>query len=302
MEPIITASLTDLKLPGAIVSIGNFDGVHLGHRALLGRMRQLAGETGLPGVAVSFYPTSRMVFSGSGHLSNAAEKVALLKEYEPSAVVLIPFSREFAATDAAEFIAGLSGLNPSAILVGSDFRFGRDRQGSVTDLGLTGARVEAFGLVNHGGEPISSSRIRELLQAGDVRVAAELLGRPYLAAGTVIEGDRRGRTIGFPTANLEVEEGKVLPQGVYAVSAELDGRTLSGMANVGPRPSFPDSPPALEVNLFDFDEDIYGRELKVSFLDRLRGQVKFDSLDALKAQLAADARAARLIVSAGGSK
>ncbi len=251
-------------------------------------------------MAVSFFPTSRMVFSDSGFLSSAEEKVILLQEFAPAAIVLIPFSREYAATDASEFLAELKALKPAAVTVGSDFRFGRDRKGSLVDLAGVTAKLEAFGLVEHAGATISSSRIREHLLTGDVRTASELLGAPYLALGRVVEGDRRGRTIGYPTANLEVPEGKVLPPGVFAVTVTLDGRLLHGMANVGPRPSFPDAPPALEVNLFDFNEDIYGRELAVRFKARLRGQVKFGSLDELKSQLAADAGAARLALNDAG--
>ncbi len=300
--PRVVTSLADLNLDGSVVSVGNFDGVHLGHRVLLSRMKQLAAELGLPGVAISFFPTSRMVFKDSGYLSSAREKVLLLSEYGPGSIVLIPFSLEYAATGSDEFLQGLAALRPAAITVGADFRFGQGRSGSVNDLRETGARIEAYGLVEHGGQPISSSRIRSLLQDGDAEAAAELLGAPYLSLGRVVEGDRRGRTIGFPTANLEVDEGKVLPQGVFAVTVDLAGRKLQGMANVGPRPSFPDSPPALEVNLFDFDEDIYGQELAVRFHARIRGQVRFGSLDELKAQLAADGRAARSLLARGGSE
>src|SRR5690554_4264699 len=167
-EPRIVTNLSDLNLSGSVVSIGNFDGVHLGHRALLSRMQELALELDLPAVAISFFPTSRMVFSDSGYLSSAEEKVILLQEFGPAAIVLIPFSREYASTDSSEFLAELAALAPAAVTVGSDFRFGRYRQGSLADIAGVTAKLEAFGLVELAGETISSSRIREHLLAGDV--------------------------------------------------------------------------------------------------------------------------------------
>lgn len=294
MTPRTETSISSVGLDRTVLSIGNFDGVHVGHRALLSRMRSLADELQLPAVAISFFPTSRMVFNDSGFLSSAQEKALLLGEFSPEAVVLIPFSHEYAQTDPQVFLSELRQLGPAAVTVGVDFRFGRERQGTLNDISLVTGKLEVFGLVESpDGSVISSSRIRELLAAGDVAAANALLGAPYLALGTVIKGDQRGRTIGFPTANLAVPEGKVLPPGVFVVSATVQGRSHSGMANVGPRPSFPDGTPALEVNLFDFDGDLYGQELAVRFISRIRGQQKFASLDELKARLAEDERVAR---------
>lgn len=291
-DPRVLHGLPADGLEGTVLSIGNFDGVHVGHRALLSRMRELADELGRPATAFSFFPTSRMVFQNSGFLSSAREKTLLLGECGADTVILQPFSREYAATDKKVFLKELAALRPAAILVGADFRFGRDRAGSLNDLSLVTDRLETFRLLEHGGEKVSSSRIRELLAAGDLEKAARLLGGPYLAAGRVVEGDRRGRTIGFPTANLEVGAGKVLPEGVFAVTVTAGDRVFSGMANAGPRPSFPDGAPALEVNLFDFSGDLYGSELLVRFVAPLRGQKRFDGLEALKAQLARDRNAA----------
>jgi len=294
--PRTVDSLTVPGLDGAVLAIGNFDGVHVGHRALLKRMRELAAEHGQSAAAVSFFPTSGMVFRDSGYLSSAREKAVLLGECGAETVVLIPFSREYATTPKSVFLNELAALRPAALLVGADFRFGHRREGTLNDLSLVTDRLEVFRLLEHDGEKVSSSRIRELLRGGDLRRANRLLGAPYTAAGTVVEGERRGRTIGFPTANLEVGAGKVLPHGVFAVTVELDGRTLTGMANVGPRPSFPDGAPALEVHLFDFADDIYGAVPVVRFLERLRGQKKFSGLGELKAQLAADREAARQVL------
>ena len=294
MIPRTVTSIGSVGLERTVLSIGNFDGVHAGHRALLARMRALADELQLPAVAISFFPTSRMVFSDSGFLSSAKEKALLLGEFAPEAVVLIPFSSDYAQTDKQVFLNELRQLGPAAVTVGVDFRFGRERQGTLNDISLVTGKLEVFGLIaSEDGSVISSSRVRELLAAGDITAANELLGAPYLALGEVVRGDQRGRTIGYPTANLAAPEGKVLPPGVFAVTVAAGGHSYGGMANVGPRPSFPDGTPALEVNLFDFTGDLYGQELAVRFIARIRGQQKFDSLGELTARLAEDERLAR---------
>ncbi len=299
----VVTSPEQLGLCGVVLAIGNFDGMHRGHRTLLNRMQELAEELGLPGVVISFFPTSRMVFRNSGYLNSASEKVALLSSYGPEAVVLIPFSREYARTDKSEFLGQLGALSPAAIIVGEDFRFGADRAGTLNDLSLVTGKLEVFGLVSDDGRPISSSRLRELIEAGAVEDAADLLGDAYLAAGEVVRGDQRGRTIGWPTANVMVGEGKVLPVGVFAVRVTLpDGSTAGGMANVGSRPSFEGTPPSLEVHVFDFEGDLYGKEVTVRFIRRLRGQVRFASLDELRQQLALDAAGAREALSAAGGE
>lgn len=287
----------DVGLAPTVLSIGNFDGVHLGHRGLLARMSELASQAGLPAVAISFFPTSKMVFSGSGFLSSTREKTLLLSEFNPEVAVLIPFSREYAQTEPAVFLDELRALRPAAVTVGVDFRFGRDRQGTLNDISLVTGKLEVFGLIrSEDGEVISSSRIRELLALGDVDSANRLLGAPYLAVGQVVPGDRRGRTIGYPTANLQVQEGKVLPAGVFAVTVKTDAGRFTGMASAGPRPMFPEAAPALEVNLFDFDGDLYGQELEVRFVGRIRDQENFASLEELKLRLAEDGKRARALL------
>lgn len=301
MKPArVVTSLRQLDLRHTVLSIGNFDGVHLGHRALLNRMQQLAAELGRPAVAVSFFPTSRMVFGNAGFLSSAAEKVQLLAEFAPAAIVLIPFSHEYAATDKQEFLAEVAALEPAAITVGVDFRFGRDRQGSLNDLSLVTAKLEVFGLVEQHGAVISSSAIRELLQQGELDAANALLGAPYLARGRVVRGEQRGRELGYPTANLELPPGKVVPPGVFAVRVELPAGTYGGMASAGVRPMFPDHSPALEVHLFDYKADLYSQELSVHFISRIRPQEQFASLEQLKQALAADEVAARRLLADKG--
>ena len=287
------AELSEFGFKGAVVCIGNFDGVHLGHRALLGRMRQVAETERLPSVIVTFFPPAKVVFGTATYLSSAEEKIDLLAEYRPSAIVMQHFTREFAQTDKAVFVDRLRRLVPHTIIVGEDFRFGHQRHGSLNDLSPIAERLEAFGLITSGGEVVKSSRVREHLAAGRIDSANALLGAPYQARGAVVSGAHRGRTIGYPTANVTTGERKALPEGVYAVTVDSDDATYGGMANVGPRPSFPDEPPSLEVHLFDFDGDLYGRTITTRFHAFLRGQRRFEGLDELKAQLAADAAAAK---------
>jgi riboflavin kinase/FMN adenylyltransferase len=292
------------RLPtrGAVLAIGNFDGVHLGHRALLRRMRIWADEEGRPAAIVTFFPPAKVLFQGMSYLASREEKLALLEPFGPDAVAMIRFDRDYARTDKAAFLAELAELAPHAIVVGEDFRFGRHRAGGLDDLQHVPERLEVFGLEHDGGAAISSSRIREHLLAGEIEAARRLLGAPYLAIGEVIEGDRRGRTIGFPTANLDLPVDKALPIGVFAVVVDTPEGRYGGMANVGPRPSFPDGAPRLEAHLFDYDGDLYGRRLAVRFLARLRGQRRFDGPDDLVAQLRADRDAARAALAADAAR
>lgn len=296
--PAVTDSLAAVGVRGACICIGNFDGVHLGHRALLARMRQASQTEGVPALVVTFFPPARVVFGGATFLSSADEKVELLAEYRPDVIAMLRFDLEFAQTEPGDFVAALARLAPHSLIVGDDFRFGKDRAGGLAELRSAAASVEAFGLVEHDGEVVKSSKIREHLAAGRVKRANDLLGRPYFARGAVGVGAQRGRTIQFPTANVELDERKALPIGVYAVTALVDGETFGGMANVGPRPSFEEEPPALEVHLFDFTADIYGHRIEVRFHTYLRSQRRFSGLDELKQQLAADAAAARAALAA----
>ena len=316
---------SDLALKASVVCIGNFDGVHLGHQLLLGRLQQVAAETGTPSVVLTFFPPAKVVFRGKPYLSSAEEKLYLLKPFnptavvmtpfslgyaqtpkdvflrelhllsafQPDAVVMVPFSRDYAQTPKEQFLAEVAHLNPKHLIVGEDFRFGRERSGGLDDLQHVTERLEVFSLERLGERVIKSSHIRELLRAGEVAEARKFLGYSYLAFGEVVRGDRRGRTIGFPTANIALPPEKALPLGVFAVRVETSRGEFGGMANVGPRPSYPDAPPSLEVYLFDFDGDLYGQTLRVSFEHFLRSQRRFSGLDDLKAQLARDEQAAR---------
>ncbi|MEQ1507525.1 MAG: bifunctional riboflavin kinase/FAD synthetase [Myxococcota bacterium] len=289
---------------GPVVTIGNFDGVHLGHRALIDATRARAAALGAPAVVVTFDPAPRDVLrpdNGIPRIQSLDRKRAHLEAAGLDAMVIQPFDRALAAMTPEAFAARHLGehLGVRALVVGHDFRFGRARAGSAATLrevlGVPVEEVEARAIAGDDA-PVSSSRIREALTAGDVAGAARLLGHPHELVGTVIHGDQRGRTIGFPTANLVPEGGLVPPHGVYAVRAEVDGAWRGGVANLGSRPTFDGRTVRLEVHLFDFAGDLYGRTLVVGLVDRLRGEQKFDGIDALVAQIRADAEAARRIV------
>ncbi len=288
----VVTSPGELTLKGCVLCIGNFDGVHLGHQLLLRRMQQVALELGVPSVILTFFPPAKVVFRGKPYLSSAEEKLYLLSAFEPDAVVVTPFSLGYAQTPKEHFLRELEQLGLKHLIVGDDFRFGHARSGGLDDLQHVTERLEVFSLERLEEEPIKSSHIRKLLQHGHVEEARRFLGYSYLAFGTVVQGDRRGRTVGFPTANLALPPEKALPLGVFAVRAETPAGRFDGMANVGPRPSYPDAPPSLEVHLFDFDGDLYGQTLHVSFEHFLREQKRFSGLAELTAQLTEDKRRA----------
>ena len=289
----VVSAPTNLKLDSCVLCIGNFDGVHLGHQLLLRRLQEVASETGTPSVVLTFFPPAKVVFRGKPYLSSAEEKVFLLSAFKPDAVVMTPFSLEYAQTPKEQFLAEVRHLNPKHLIVGEDFRFGYARSGGLDDLQHITERLEVFSLERLGERVIKSSHIRDLLHTGQVEEARKFLGYSYLVIGEVVQGDQRGRTIGFPTANLSLPPQKALPLGVFAVRVETPTGRYGGMANVGPRPSYPDAPPSLEVYLFDFDGDLYGQTLRVSFEHFLRSQRRFGGLDDLKVQLGRDEEKAR---------
>lgn len=289
---MVVGAVAELDVRNAIVAIGNFDGVHRGHRALLERMRAWAAEEDRAAAVVTFFPPAKVLFRGISYLSSREEKLDLLAPFGPDAVAMIHFDREYARTDKSAFLAELAVLQPRAVVVGEDFRFGNRRAGGLDDLQHVPERLEVFGLRQDGETAISSSRIREHLLAGEIEAANRLLGEPYPALGEVVHGDHRGQSIGFPTANLDLPPAKALPLGVFAVQVDTPQGSFGGMANVGPRPSFPSGAPRLEAHLFDFSGDLYGACVTVRFLRRLRAQRRFADLDELTAQLQSDREAA----------
>ncbi|MDR5867884.1 bifunctional riboflavin kinase/FAD synthetase [Halomonas koreensis] len=297
---------------GCVATIGNFDGVHRGHQAILDQLRERARAQGLPVTVVVFEPQPREFFAGDQappRLTRLRDKVELLAEHGADRVLCLPFNEALRGLTAREFIDRVlvEGLGVRHLVVGDDFRFGCDRRGDFALLEGAGAEC-GFG-VEHtrtfllDGERVSSSRVRTLLASGNFEQAARMLGRPYRLGGRVMPDRRLGRTIGVPTANLPQPPRALALQGVYAVIAGLpDGRRLPGVANIGWRPTVGSHRPVLEVHLFDFDGDLYGRRLEVLPCAKLRGEVKFDGLEALKTQIRADqARARRFFAEADDS-
>ena len=300
---IINNSIQARNIKNAVVTIGTFDGVHLGHQAIFKEMRRLAQEIGGETVVVTFHPHPRQVLSiGTERLRficSQEEKLKKIEEFGIDNVLIIPFTKEFASTPSEDFIKDyiIDSIHPSIIVVGYDHHFGKNRMGDyemLTQLGkqynFRTVQVEAQD-VNEVA--VSSTKIRNFLWAGNVKAANELLGYPYSVTGTVVEGNKIGRTIGFPTANLDIpnEYMMINNPGVYACQTMIDGKPYNAMANTGLRPTVEyrtDGDFIIEVNIFDFNGDLYGKTLKVWFLDRIRDEEKFKGLEALKAQLEHD--------------
>lgn len=292
---------------GAVLALGNFDGVHRGHQILVRRAIDEARRIGRPAGILLFEPHPREYFNpGALHfrITSLEEKLAIFDEMGLDIATVLPFDGALASLDAESFIAGVlvRGLAVAHVVVGYHFFFGRNRSGSAETLRAAG---EAYGFgvtvvepVADRGEPFSSTAIRLLLAEGDVRGAAEALGRPWRVRGPVIGGAKRGTGLGFPTANVALPKGTALGHGIFAVRVKLDGRSLDGAAYLGTRPTFDDGMPVLEVFLFDFDEAIYGREIEVSFIDKVRDDRKFDSADELVRQMQIDCVKAREILTA----
>lgn len=276
-----------------VVAVGSFDGVHLGHQALIAQLKAKAREHRVPSVVYTFDPPTRVLTQGVEFLSTLPEKLDLLARYGVDETIAAAFTPEFASRPKEAFLDDLRLLRPRAIVVGEDFHFGRGRAGSAADLREVAPEVVVVPIHGLSGEDIKSTRVREYLKSGDVDGARRLLGRHYDAQGVVVQGDRLGRTIGWPTANIRVPDGKALPLGVFAVVAVGDHGRWHGMANVGFRPTVNGTDRRFEVHLFDFSGDLYGQELQVKFFTHLRGEQKFSGLDELKAQISRDAQAAR---------
>jgi riboflavin kinase/FMN adenylyltransferase len=290
---------------GGAVALGNFDGVHKGHQALIGRTAEEARTLGAPLVALTFEPHPRRFFvqdTGPFRLTLLPAKVRLLEEYGVQAVLAQRFDPAFAAITAQDFVDKvlLEGMGARHVVCGYDFTFGARRSGNVERLReLAGERalgVTVLDPVMHEGEIYSSTRIRESLRAGWVSEALELLGHPWEIEGAVEQGDQRGRTIGFPTANVALGEHLRPRYGVYAVRALVGGQWRNGVANLGKRPTFGKIQENFEVHLFDFSGDIYGQVLRVQLIEFIRPEMKFSGLDALKAQIAADGERARTLL------
>jgi riboflavin kinase/FMN adenylyltransferase len=294
---------------GAVVALGNFDGVHRGHRALIAEAARLAREGRRPLAALVFEPYPREFFRPGDppfRLTDFRTKAELLSGLGIDYLIVLGFDASMAAMLAQDFVADIlvKALGVAHVVVGADFRFGKGRGGDTAVLSYMGA-MEGFGVtvfppLIENGEKISSSQIRAALSAGKPGEAARLLGHWWSVEGHVAPGDRRGHTIGFPTANLKLERVLQPAFGVYAVRARIAGLegTREGVANFGIRPTFAVPAPLLEVHLFDFSGALYGRAMAVDLVAYLRGERKFAGLDALKAQIALDSDEARRILAA----
>ncbi len=287
-----------------VIATGFFDGVHLGHRLVLEKLLSIARERGDESMVVTFWPHPRNVLQDDARnlrlLTSLSEKKDLLKGLGIDRVEVLPFTRAFSRLTTREYLEEYvkGRFGGKAILLGYDNRIGSDLLGPdeiekvAVEVGLDVVRTGCLG--TPGGKVVSSTKIREAIAAGDVESAAGMLGYNYSLTGVVVAGNRLGRTIGFPTANMRLYEPlKLLPgNGVYSVEVESLGRVFKGMCNIGTRPTVNvGSDRTVETNIFDFDEDIYGLDLKVTFLRKIRDERRFDSLDALKCQLIKDRQA-----------
>ena len=294
---------------GCVATIGNFDGVHLGHRAVFQRLLARGRQLGLPATVITFEPQPMEFFAADAapaRLTRLREKIAASAADDIERIMLLEFGHRLAAMDAETFIRRLliDGLGARFLLVGDDFRFGHNRQGDFALLQAAGREhgftVEDLHTIKLGDERVSSTRIREALARGDLEQARHLLGRPYRICGRVAHGDERGRSIGFPTANINLHRRRSPLRGVFAVEVHgLDQGPLPGVANIGKRPTVQGTEERLEVHLFDFDRTIYGAHLAVEFRLRLRDEQRFESFQALKTQIGRDAAAAREFLGSG---
>lgn len=291
-----------------MVAIGNFDGLHRGHQALIGTAVEAARRRYGPAAILTFDPHPRSFFAPSVphfRLMSETAKLKVLARLGVDAAFVRRFDAALAATGASDFVSGLLGreLGAAGVVVGSDFHFGRGREGTpalLVELARrNGIDVATVGTVLVGGAPVSSSRVRAALEAGDVPLANELLGFRWFVDGEVRHGDKRGRTLGFPTANVALGEGCRLAHGIYAVrAATAAGAVHDGVASFGRRPTFDNGAPLLETYLFGFSGDLYGSRMEIEFVERLRPELRFDSADALVAQMHADEEDARRILAA----
>jgi len=288
----------------SVVTIGTFDGVHIGHRKILSRLTDFGRSHDMQSTLLTFYPHPRMVLqkdSGLKLLNTIEEKTDILRETGLDCLVIHPFTQRFSRLTATQFVREMlvEKLHTKKIIIGYDHRFGRNRTANIQDLEAFGNlfdfSVEEISAQEVDEVSVSSTKIRKALEAGDLETANAYLGYPYMLSGTVRRGKGLGRNLGFPTANLGIDsEYKLIPaNGVYAVRSQLGDREVFGMMNIGSNPTVEDSGQHIEVHFFDLDQDLYDQPLRVGLLARLRDERKFDSLEALKEQLSLDQQAAR---------
>ena len=282
-----------------IVTIGTFDGVHLGHAAILKKLTQNTQNETFESTVLTFFPHPRMVLQGKSDLkllNTINEKIELLEKIGIDNLIIHPFDEKFAELNAEAFVSTIlvDHLRVQKIIIGYDHRFGKNRTANIDDLISFGAQygfeVEQISAQEIDEISISSTKIRTALEEGDIQLANEYLGYSYFLSGTVVKGKQLGRTIGFPTANISLEEDyKLVPQnGVYVVQAEIDSKSIYGMMNIGFNPTVQGKQKTIEVHFFDFEADIYNRKIQVAILQRIRSEKKFESIELLTKQLEED--------------
>jgi riboflavin kinase/FMN adenylyltransferase len=294
-------NINDYKPSGpTVVTVGTFDGVHLGHRDIFKRMVRISEERGMESIVVTFDPHPRLVIHPDSKdlkfINTQERKNKLIEQSGIDALIIIPFTREFANTPSSDFVKNylVDKLKVGKLIVGYDHHFGKDRQGSFNELmglgKIYGFLVEEISAREVNGIPISSTKIRNALISGDVKLANSLLGYDYSISGKVIRGNKIGRTIGFPTANIDIEDRYKLFSaiGVYACLVDWNHRTYKGMGNIGFRPTVDRGKLTIEVHIFDFDEEIYGEKITIRFLNRIRDEIEFENLSELRKQLISD--------------
>lgn len=301
---LVFRGVSERATTSSVLTIGNFDGVHRGHRALLEQLTAKARACALPATVLTFEPHPRELFApeqAPTRLASLREKLELLADCGVERVHICRFNRKLAGLPAEQFIEQIlvRGLSVRHLIIGDDFRFGKGRVGDFPMLQQAGEThgfvVEAMQTVALGETRVSSSAVRSALAAGDMEAAERLLGRSYVMAGRVVHGEKMGRTLGFPTANICIKHKRPPLSGVFAVSVSgIDAQPLPGAASLGVRPTVAEGlKPLLEVHLLDFNREIYGAHVSVNFLHKLRDEAKYASMDELKAQIALDVVAVR---------
>ena len=278
-----------------VLVLGYFDGIHLGHKALFERARKVADERGLTVTVLTFPESPRLAFSRFTpelllHLTSQQQRYLLLEKNGVDQLVMTPFTSEFASNTPAEFIERyVKGLNAQALVAGFDYHFGNCRADVQDLMELFDGQVEIVSEVSLSGEKVSSTRIRQAIQSGDVSLANQLLGYPFMTEGIVVHGDARGRTIGYPTANLAPFDRVHLPsEGVYVAEVEVDGKRYRAMTSVGKNVTFDGTELRIEAHIFGFDRFIYGEKMTIFWLEKIRDMVKFDGIEGLMEQMKSD--------------
>ena len=297
----VYTNIADFKnVKNPIVTTGTFDGVHLGHQKIISRLKDVAKQEQGETVLLTFYPHPRMVLFPDDNelklLNTQEEKIKLLENYGIDHLIIYPFTKEFSRLTSVEFVRNIlvNSIHTKRLVIGYNHHFGRNREGSFEHLKefgpIYGFDVEEIPAKDIDSIEISSTKIRQALQSGDVETATAYLGHAYSLTGKVVKGQQLGRTIGYPTANISVEDKyKLIPaDGVYAVKVEHKGKSFGGMLNIGNNPTIVGKGRSIEVNIFDFNEDIYNEDATIYFIKRLRDELKFKDLDELKNALAAD--------------